>query len=191
MGHLVCAQEAYEELGLDVMLLVPVGQAPHRELEGDPGGQVRAELCELSVAEDPRLRVSRIEVDRPGPSFMADTLALLGQEAPEDELVLVLGADQAAALGGWHEPERVLSLATVAVAARGGMEREAVVRTLESLAGGGEIAFFDMPRIDVSSSLVRERVAAGRSIRYLVADSVANRIRSERLYGAPTPAATS
>jgi nicotinate-nucleotide adenylyltransferase len=189
VGHLVCAQEAYESLGLDVVVLVPVGQAPHRAVAGDPGAQVRAELCELVAASDPRIEVSRIEVDRPGPSFMADTLRLLAEDAPDDELVLVLGADQAAALGEWHEPERVLASATVAVAAREGMEREAVRRRVEPLAGHERMVFFDMPRIDVSSSLVRERVAAGRSIRYLVPDSVANRVQADRLYGYPTPAA--
>ena len=105
--------------------------------------------------------------------------------------MLILGADQAAALGDWHEPEQVLSLAAVAVAAREGMEREAVLRRVEPIAHHAQIEFFDMPRIDISSSLVRERAAAGRPIRYLVPDAVARHVESERLYGASTPAAAS
>ena len=164
------------------MVLVPVGEAPHRELEADPGGQVRAWLCELAVADDPRLSVCRVEVDRGGPSYTLDTLHLLRERAPDDELTLVLGADQAAALASWHEPEPVLALARVGVASREGLEREAVLRHLDPLPVAGRLDFFDMPRIDVSSSLVRERVARGRPIRYLVPDEVASAIADEGLY---------
>ena len=102
---------------------------------------------------------------------MADTLAE-HRARPDDELTLILGADQAAALPEWHEPETVLERATVAVAAREGMEREAVLRRLEPLAGHERTRFFEMPRLDISSTDVRERAAAGRPIRYLVPDTV-------------------
>ena len=182
MGHLVCAQEAHDQLGLASVVLMPVGEAPHREIEGDPGAEVRFELCECAAAGDPRLEVSRLELDRPGPSYTADTLRLLREEAPEADLTLILGADQAASLPSWHEPEAVLAQARVAVAARQGLEREAVLRRLEGLPGAEGIVFFDMPRIDVSSSLVRERAAEGRPIRYLVPEKVAIEIDSRGLY---------
>ena len=162
---------------------MPVGAPPHREIEQDPGAEVRVQLCDYATAADARLALSRIEVDRDGPSYMADTLRLIGERSPDDELVLILGADQAAALPEWHEPETVLELATVAVASREGMEREAVRRRIEPLAGHLRTVFFDMPRIDVSSTLVRERAAAGRPIRYLVPDKVANYIGAKSLYG--------
>lgn len=171
------------------MLLVPVGQAPHRTLEGDPGADVRLELCSRAVAGHERLEVSGIEVDREGPSYTSDTLRLLS-EGGEDDLTVILGADQACALAGWHEPEMVLALARVAVAEREGAGREAVVRALAGLSSAeGESAaerldFFTMPRIDVSSSLVRSRVASGRPIRYLVPERVANEIETRGLYGA-------
>ncbi len=189
MGHLACAQEAHAVLGLDEVMLVPVGQAPHRSLDEDPGPEVRARLCELAAGGDARLAVSRIEVERPGPSYSADTLDLMRDASPDDELFLILGADQAASLGSWHEPERVLELATVAVAEREGMERESVLRRLEALPGADGIEFFAMPRLDVSSSLVRERVASGLPIRYLVPDAVADCIQTERLYRSSSPAA--
>jgi len=188
VGHLICAQEAQVRLSLDGVLLVPVGEAPHREVEGDPGPVVRARLCERAVAADPRLEVSRVEVDRAGPSYTADTLRLLAGSAPDDELTVILGADQAAALGSWHEPEAVLSLARVAVASREGMEREAVTRRLHGLAGHERVEFFDMPRVDVSSSLVRSRLAEGLPVRYLVPDAVAEEIEALGLYGAPAAA---
>jgi len=172
-----------------VVVFVPVGEPPHRDIEHDPGAEVRVQLCDYAVAADARFALSRIEVDREGSSYMADTLRLIGERSPADELVLILGADQAAALPEWHEPEVVLDLATVAVASREGMEREAVLRRLEPLAGHERTVFFNMPRLDISSSMVRERAAAGRPIRYLVPDKVANYIGAKSLYGSSTPVA--
>ncbi len=185
----MCAQEAHRQLELELVLFVPVGRPPHRELEQDPGAEVRLALCDRAVAADERFALSRVEVDREGPSYMADTLRALGEGSPGDELVLILGADQASALVGWHEPEAVLELATVAVAAREGMERESVLRRVEPLAGHERIEFFEMPRLDISSTLIRERAAAGEPIRYLVPDGVADYIEAQSLYGASARAA--
>ena len=182
----MCAQEAWSQLGLDRVLLVPVGQAPHRTLESDPGAEVRFELCSRAVDGDERLEVSRAEVDREGPSYTSDTLRMLSGE--DQQLTLILGADQACALGEWHEPDEVLSLARLAVASRGGVEHSEVLRRLEGLssadgaAAAERLDFFDMPRIDVSSSLVRSRVASGRPIRYLVGEQVAGEIETNGLY---------
>ena len=93
MGHLICAQEGHAGLKLDSVLFMPVGQAPHREVDQDPGGEVRARLCERAVDGDPRFAVSRAEIERSGPSFTADTLSLLSSASPGHELVLILGAD--------------------------------------------------------------------------------------------------
>jgi nicotinate-nucleotide adenylyltransferase len=166
---------------------MPMGQAPHRQIDQDPGAEVRARLCDYAVAPDERLTLSRLEVDRQGPSYTVDTLRLLRERSPEDELTLILGADQAARLASWRDPEGVLSLAAVAVAARAGLEQGAVLRHLDGLAGSERIAFFDIPRVDVSSTLVRERAASGRPIRYLVPDRVADYVEANRLYGAGVP----
>jgi len=184
----VCAQEARWQLDLDRVLLVPVGEAPHRNLEADAGAEARVALCEAAVAGDDRLEVSRAEVDRPGLSYTAQTLELMS--APHHDLTLIVGADQACALPQWHEPSEVLARARVAVASREGVAREAVRARLEGLrAADGAPAserldFFDMPRIDVSSSLVRSRVASGRPIRYLVGERVASEIDKRALYRA-------
>ncbi len=183
LGHLLLAQEAHARLGLDRVLLVPVHQAPHRTLEADPGPAQRLAMVELAIAGDERLAASSVEVDRPGPSYTVDTLKSLREGMPGVELTLLLGADQALRLREWHEPDEVLRLARLAVAERDGVGREDVVGALEGLAGSGSIAGFAMPRIDVSSTLVRERVAAGLPIRYLVPDGVASRIAAERIYG--------
>jgi len=184
VGHLICAQEARWQLELDEVTMVPMGRAPHREIESEPGPGVRLALCRLAAEGNEWLSVSDAEVRRPGASYTADTLAAVREHAPGDELTLILGADQAAHLGSWREPERVLSLASVAVAAREGMEREAVLRRLDGLGENATIVFFDMPRIDISSTLVRERVGERRPVRYLVSDGVRGMIEERGLYQA-------
>lgn len=191
LGHLWLAQEAHARLGLDRVLLVPFGQAPHRVLEADPGRDERLQLARLAVGGDERLGVSSIEVDRPGPSYMADTLRLLRETTPDADPTLILGADQAMQLRTWHDPERVLELARLAVADREGVDRDDVAAALDGLAGADAIDGFALPRIEISSTLVRERAAAGLPIRYLVPDAVADRIERQGLYrGAATAATT-
>jgi nicotinate-nucleotide adenylyltransferase len=184
IGHLICAQEALVQVPLDVVRLVPVGRPPHRAIEDDPGAEVRFELCERAVEGDERMEVSRLELDRTGPSYTVDTLGeLRARESDEDELVLILGSDQAAALPSWREPEEVLRLARLAVAEREGAAREAVVRAVERVGRGTDaVEFFDMPVVAVSSTLVRERMATGRPIRYLVPEGVAELIEARGLY---------
>ena len=184
IGHLVCAQEALVQLELDRVVFVPVGQAPHRELENDPGPESRLEMVELAIADDARFASSRIEIEREGPSYTVDTLRELRAAEPDDELFLVLGGDQAAALSEWHEPEEVLELAQVAVVERTNWSRNAIGIKVGRLKGAERIRYLDMPIIQVSSSSIRRRIAAGQPIRYLVPDRVANHIGATGLYGA-------
>jgi nicotinate-nucleotide adenylyltransferase len=185
----VAAQEAHWQLGLDVVVWVPVREAPHREVEDDPGPEARFAMTELTVGSDERFRVSRIELEREGPSWTVDTLRELRGRSPDDELFLILGGDQAAALPRWKDPEEVMSLAAVAVFERAEEVRDQITARLGDLPVGGRIHFLDMPRIDISSTLVRERAAAGRPIRYLVTDKVENFIGAQSLYSASKPAA--
>jgi nicotinate-nucleotide adenylyltransferase len=190
IGHLVCAQEALLQLELDRVLFVPVGEAPHREIALDPGAEARLEMVELAVGDDDRFATSRIELDREGPSYTVDTLTQLGKESPKDELFLILGGDQAAALASWHEPERVLELATVAVFERASWGRNAIVIKIGRLPGARDVRYLDMPLIQVSSSGIRRRVRDGLPIRYLVPEKVASFIEEKALYGAKEAVAT-
>jgi nicotinate-nucleotide adenylyltransferase len=186
LGHLVCAQEAFVQLALDRVLFMPFGEPPHRQLEQDPGPEARVEMVERAIAGDERFELSRIEVDREGPSYTVDTLREL---SGDDELVLILGGDQASNLSSWHEPEEVLALATVASVERTGFSRNGIAVKTAGLRGAERIHFFEMPRIGVSSSLVRRRAAGGLPIRYLVTDPVAEYILEHGLYAAPAQAA--
>jgi nicotinate-nucleotide adenylyltransferase len=184
IGHLVCAQEAHAQLGLDRVLLLPVHTPPHKQADGDPGAEVRVALCEAAVAGDERFGVSRAEADVPGRSYTVDTLNRLHEARPEDQLTFIVGGDMAASLPQWREPQAILELCTIGAAARDGVGRDAVLERLERELPGASsrIEFFDMPRIDISSTLIRRRVAAGEPVRYLVPDGVAATIEREGLY---------
>jgi nicotinate-nucleotide adenylyltransferase len=182
IGHLICAQEAHRELELDRVLFVPARIPPHKPVEHEPGAEHRLALCRLGVGGDERFEVSDLELGRDGPSYTVDTLQGLHARAPHDELVLILGGDIAAGLGDWHRVQRVLELATVAVAGRRGTSRESVQDALAGLKGGERARFFAMPRIAISSTQIRRRVGAGQPIRYLVTEPVRGYIERRGLY---------
>jgi nicotinate-nucleotide adenylyltransferase len=183
LGHLICAQEAYLQLGLDRVTLIPARIPPHKTVEDEPGAEHRLELCRLAVrGDEERFDVSDVEIRRDGPSYTVDTLEELHSRAPEHELFLIVGGDIAAGLPGWHRPEQVLSLATLAVAKRRGTSRAAVGEALSELPGGERARFFQMPRIGISSTMLRDRARAGQSIRYYVPDPVISYIERHRLY---------
>jgi nicotinate-nucleotide adenylyltransferase len=182
LGHLVMAQEAVDQLELDRVVLMPVSSPPHKEAHDDIGPGARVELCRFAVAGDDRLAVSTLEVNRGGASYTVDTLRVLNDVEPEHELIFIVGGDMAHSLPAWREPEAILRLAHLAVAEREGVRREDISRRLEPLHPGDRIVFFDMPRIDISSSAIRRRVAEGRPIRYLVPDAVAAAIVERGLY---------
>ncbi len=183
IGHLICAQEAYLQLELDRVTLIPARIPPHKPVDDEPGAQHRLELCRVAVGDDDRFDVSDVEIAREGPSFMVDTLELLHSREPKSELFLIVGGDIAAGLPKWREPERVLSLATLAVAGRRGTSRAEVDEALIGLSGGERAQFFQMPTIGVSSTVLRRRVRARQSIRYYVPDAVVRYIDDHRLYG--------
>jgi nicotinate-nucleotide adenylyltransferase len=194
LAHLLCAQEAYDQLDLDRVLIVPVAQPPHKEAVDDPGPEVRLELCRLAVGDDERFDVSDLEVRRGGASYTVDTLRALHATFPGDELSFIVGGDIAFSLPTWRAPAEVVGLARLAVAEREGARQADILERLATIPRAAErVDFFDLPRMDVSSSLVRRRVAAGHPIRYLVTDPVAAYIAQHGLYrspvGAPSPSA--
>jgi nicotinate-nucleotide adenylyltransferase len=176
------------QLDLDRVLFMPVSVPPHKEAEDDPGPEARLALCEAAVAGDERLGVSRIELDRGGPSYTVDTLSGIHATSPGDDLTFIVGGDMAASLPEWRRPEELLELATLAVAERGETRRGEITARLAGLRGADErVRFFSMPRVDVSSTEIRDRVRAGRPIRYLVPDDVARQIGALGLYQTEVP----
>jgi nicotinate-nucleotide adenylyltransferase len=182
LGHLALAQEALWQLGLDEVVLVPTGEAPHKRIPDDPGRELRLTMTRLAAADDPRFTVSTVEVEREGPSYTYETLELLARERGEPDLVFVMGADAAVGLESWREPERVVELARLAVARRAGVSDADVAAAVRSLGAGGRATMLEMPQFGVSSSAVRERAGAGRPLRYLVPEAVARFIEEKGIY---------
>jgi nicotinate-nucleotide adenylyltransferase len=185
IGHLVCAQEARAQLGLDRVVLMPVYTPPHKDAIDDPGPQARLALCRAAVAGDEQLELSTLEIDRGGSSYTVDTLRALHGSREGDDLTFIVGGDMASSLPSWREPEALLELARLAVAEREEHRRQEIAERLGALAGADQrVVFFTMPRLDISSSDIRRRVAQGRPVRWLVPGEVAEEIERRGLYGA-------
>jgi nicotinate-nucleotide adenylyltransferase len=171
IGHLVVAQEVWRRLGLDEVLIVPVGLSADRIAAGR-SGDLRARMVEAAVSGHPGLRCSRLEVDRAGPSYTVDTLRHLHEAEPDAELWFVLGADRLSGFPKWHDPEGILEVARLAVVPRGGVDA-AEARVIADRVAPGRVDVVECPPIGVSSTLVRQRLAVGEPVRYLVPDGVA------------------
>jgi len=179
-GHLQIAEEARERFALDAVLFMPAGEPPHK-----PRGQASAEkrflLAELATANNPRFAVSRLEIDRPGPSYTADTLEALREQYPEVELYLIIGADMAMDFPTWRDPARILSLARLVAATRPGVPEDRLRRHLATPAMRG-VELLVAPGLAISSTELRQRVREGKSLRYLTPDAVIEFIEKEGLY---------
>jgi len=183
LGHLVLAECARDELRLDEVRLVLAARPPHKHVEDDPGPDERLALCRAAVAGDEgRLAVSDVELRRDGPSYTADTLEGLQGAYPDASFVLLLGGDAAAGLESWSRPRDVLRFAAIGVAERGTDTHERARATVARLGYPDRLLPFAMPSLEVSSTAIRARVRAGRTIRHLVPRGVEARIDRLGLY---------
>jgi len=191
LGHLAIARQARTELGLDRVLLMPTYSIAHKNAGPDPGAEHRLSMCRLLVEDDGGLAASALEIerggqsDRGGRSYTVDTLEEIHASHPDTRLTLIAGADTASTVPGWHEPARLLALADLAVARRSGTGARAV---LDSLPRAAAVRFLDTPVLHVSSSIVRERLAAREPVEDLVGGAVAGYIAEHGLYRARTGA---
>jgi len=186
-GHLVIAEQVREALGLDRVLFVPARIPPHKQDEEIAAAADRAAMVELAIAGNPAFVISRIELERDGPSYTADTLEALAGEAARGgvarDFFFILSSEALASLHAWHDPDRILSLCRLAVVPRPGTP----LPTGPELAArfgdrADRIVAVETVPVANSASDVRDRAAAGRSIRYLVPPAVEAYIREHRLY---------
>lgn len=171
-GHWLAAVDAAEALALDEVVWVPAAQQPLKAGVSSTDAAHRLAMTRLMVQGDGRFRVDAVEIERGGVSFMVDTLRVYRERQPDAALFLLLGSDAAATLPNWREPETIRVLADIVVLTRGGegVELPAGVRAVSTR------------RVDLSATEIRERVAAGRSIRGFVPDAVAAYIAAHGLY---------
>ena len=180
IGHLLLAESAREQLGLDSVLFVPAAVQWRKARADVSEARRRVEMVRLAIAGNPAFALCTLEVERGGPSYTAETLEQLAAMNPGAELYLILGEDAFNDLPNWYDPGRIVALATIAVAPRsGGVEARAHPWLRER---GVRLVRVEMPRIEVSATMVRERVAAGRSVRYLVPEAVLGYIERYGLY---------
>ena len=158
------------------------GRAPHKEIEDDPGAAVRLELARAAAEGEEGVEASDIEVEREGPSYTYLTLEQLAEGDPGREIHFLLGADMAAALESWEQPERVVELARLGVVPRPGTELDQVRAVLERVGAADRAEIIEMPLCGASSTLIRERAREGRPLRHLVPDPVIEMIGEKGLY---------
>jgi nicotinate-nucleotide adenylyltransferase len=182
IAHLVMADQARSQLNLSCVFLVPAGQPPHKLDRPVTPIDHRLTMTQLAIADDPGLALSRVDVDRPGPHYTADTLAVLHAAHPDNELYLLIGSDSLRDLMVWRDPERVVAQAKLAVMRR--LDVELDLPRLESALPGisARVEWLDAPWLDISSSDIQRRVRAGLSIRHLVPAAVEQYIVEHGLY---------
>jgi len=180
VGHLAIASDACAQLGLERVVFVPAGAPPHKDIADDVPAAARLAMTRLAVEGDDRFSVSSAEIDL-GLCFTSDTLAEFRRLYPDRQLAFIAGSDTLLSFATWHEPDAIVALAHLVVAPRPGDDLAAVAREAARW-GAGRVTVMPSVAIGVSSSMVRERVRAGRPIRYLVPPAVERFIGEEGLY---------
>ena len=180
-GHLAAAEEARAKLNLREVIFVVAGLPPHKLDEEIAPAEDRYAMVELAVASNPHFSVSRIDIDRPGPSYTVDTIALLRQEWTE-EIYFIMGIDSLMEIDTWHQPQRLIQLCRLVAVKRPGYEPdlERLEETIPGITARTEI--IDMPEVDISSTDLQRRVREGLPIKYQVPPEVEEYIYQHRLY---------
>ena len=176
IGHLLAAGDAFEELSLDKLLFVPSSLPPYKShsVQGTPEQRLR--MLQLTIGVDPRFEASRLELDRVGLSFTVDTLAAIASEMPGVSIFMLIGEDLATQIASWRDAARIADLATIVVLVR------ATAVPASALESSLQMTRLATRRIELSSTEIRDRVRAGRSIHGFVTDAVAAFIDAAGLY---------
>ena len=183
IGHLFAAEEARTRMGLERVLFIPAGLPPHKLHLDITSTQDRLNMVELAIADNPHLFLSRVDIDRFGPSYTVDTVELLRNEYGSDsEIYFIMGSDSLADLLTWHKPERLIRLCRLVALTRPGKRVD--LDELNRLLPGAiaRVQLLEMPLLQVSSTDIQRRVRMGFSIKYLVPPAVETYIYRHELY---------
>lgn len=179
-GHLVAASEAQSLLDLDEVVFVPTGQPWQKAERTVSPPEHRYLMTVVATASNPRFTVSRVDIDRDGPTFTIDTLRDLRAARPDDELFFITGADALAQILSWKDADELFELAHFVGVTRPGYELS------ESGLPQDRVTLQEVPAMSISSTDCRDRVAAGEPVWYLVPDGVVQYINKYALYTRPT-----
>lgn len=181
-GHLIAAEEARRCFHLDRVIFIPNGRPPHKtDYPVSPAG-ARHDMVVLATASNPAFEVSRIEVDRPGPSYAVDTVEQIASQVGTDTpLFFITGADAIVEIATWHDPERLAEMCEFIAVLRPGYDVERLERTLPPHFMA-RTRVLRIPGVDISSTELRRRAGSGESLRYLTPEPVARYIENRHLY---------
>ncbi|MGN0243886.1 MAG: nicotinate-nucleotide adenylyltransferase [Lachnospiraceae bacterium] len=173
-GHLIMAETAYEDYTLDEVWIMPNSDPQYKEIEGSVTGQDRIHMVELAIASNPHFRLSKLEFEREGATYTADTLRILTKRYPEDEFYFILGADSLFQIESWKEYTTVLRLCHIVAASRHSAVADDIDHQIAYLNEKyhADIKRLWMPDVEISSNMIRERIMEGQSVRYLLPDEV-------------------
>jgi nicotinate-nucleotide adenylyltransferase len=183
IGHLILAEEAHDQLELEIVYFVPAGDPPHKRERRLAPVQHRVRMTELAIAGNDAFRVSRVDADRGGPHYTIDMVQIIqSQLAPGCELFFLMGFDSLAELPTWHEPARLIAACHLVALTRHDIDVD--WEKLEAALPGirQRVTILDMPELEIASHQLQRRIREGRSIRYLVPDEVGAYIREKGLY---------
>jgi nicotinate-nucleotide adenylyltransferase len=180
-GHLAIAEEARATLRLDRVLFVPAARQPFKATSHAAPPEMRLAMTRLACAPNTAFEASDVELERPGPSYTVDTLAAL-RATTDSELFFILGADALGDLPRWHAAQRIVEFARIVAVGRPGAHPDLSALTLALPGIGGRLTQIAGPMLDISSTLLRQRVAAGLPIRYQAPDPVVDFIAEQALY---------
>lgn len=188
-GHLLLAESARETFGLDEILFMPSGNSYMKDAASILDGEIRAHMTELAIEGNPFFRLSRIELERKGPTYTCDTLSQLKEQDEDSRYFFIMGADNLFILEKWKDVEYIFQNCVIAAAARGDETDGEIRRRAELLRKRyrADIRLLLERRIDISSLEIRERLRKGQSVRYLLPDSVLAYIAQENLYQQEAP----
>jgi len=183
-GHLLMGRFAKEYADLDAVVFIPAGLPHMKKNIGLLSGRERLYMVEQSIKGEKDFYASSIEIDRNGQTYTYETIAELHEKYPFAQLYFILGADSLFSFDRWLYPEKILSHCNLIAAARNGSVTSELRDVSNMLMNkyGGEIFIMEFPTLDISSTMIRERVKNGKSIRYLTTDAVCDYIEAHNLY---------
>ena len=179
IGHLIIAESILSDLDIDKIIFIPSSIPPHKTLHSYSSASSRVEMLQISIKGTPAFQISDIELNRPGASYSVDTIKQIKSQMSlsKEELYFVIGSDSLVEFQTWKNPHEILSLAQVIIAPRPSFTKDMVKPEFLE-----QVQFLDTPQIDISSSMIRERVREKKSIRYYVIPEVLEYIQEKRLY---------
>ncbi len=183
-GHLLIAENAYEQYHLDEVIFIPTGQSPHKDARQILRADERMEMIRLAIADNPHFSCSDYEIRTEGISYTYLTVQAFYEPAEERELFFIMGADSLAYFDAWMRPDKISRMSTILAAVRDGLNIEELLPIRESLQQkyGTKIGFINTPNFSVSSRMIRHRMEKGHYIRYLVPEAVERYLKEHRVY---------